>query len=408
MTRPLRRTRGDLIATAAITAISVAAVAGVWATAPIRGSELTPAAEEYVSPEPLASIPEELTQIWSHSNDILPGVHLPVIANGVTATVDGHNVVAINPAGETLWTYERDRDICSLATAWGEVIITYKANSGCGDVVSIDARTGQYDNTRSAIAPDEVVALASNDRVGTVGTERLELWRSDLVRTVEYGEVEGKQEPDLQPTPECDLTSAMTRSELLAVTETCPDEGGSWLRFQDATPEESRSPEITQNIALESTGARLIAVAEEAAAVYLPGEQPELVTFDAEGQETFRRAIPSTSLLDGTIAPFTSVTADLPHHMTWFDGERLYLLAPSSLSVTGVVETAIGTGVALDGRLLVPISDGLAAVNWSTGEIEKTIPVDRDGFNGMVTLGVAGGTIVEKRGDDLVGLAQLR
>ena len=43
MSRPLRRTRGDLISTALIAAVSVVAVGGVWLTAPIRESELTPA-----------------------------------------------------------------------------------------------------------------------------------------------------------------------------------------------------------------------------------------------------------------------------------------------------------------------------------------------------------------------------
>ena len=41
--KPLRRTRNDLIITGVLTAVALIAVATAWATAPIRGSELTPA-----------------------------------------------------------------------------------------------------------------------------------------------------------------------------------------------------------------------------------------------------------------------------------------------------------------------------------------------------------------------------
>lgn len=64
----------------------------------------------------------------------------------------------------------------------------------------------------------------------------------------------------------------------------------------------------------------------------------------------------------------------------------------------------MGTGVAAGGRLLVPVVEGIAVVNWETGETENTIPVDRGDHVGMVTLGVAGETVVEKRGDRLYGL----
>jgi len=403
MSAPLRRTRGDLVATAAIAAVSLAAVAGVWATAPIRDAELTPAAEPVAAAPPLTSVPPSLSPAWSRVDAPVPGVHRPVIVDGVILTTAGTTVTAVDQAGQTLWTYERDREICSLGAAWGEAVITYRGEAGCGDVVSVDARSGTYDDTRSAIAPDEVVALSSNDRVGTVGAERVELWRSDLVRTVEYGQVEGRQEPGLQPNPDCSISSALTRTSLLAVTETCREDHGSWLRFQAADPEESRKPEITGEVLLDDAGARLVAVAEDAVAVYLPGDRPELVSFHEDGTELHRRPVAPAPLVDGE-ALFSPVTADLPHHMTWFDGEQLYLLGPSDLAVRHVLEDAVGTGVAVGDQLLVPTAQGLAVVDWVSGETTSTIPVDRGDHDGAVTLGVAGGTIVEKRGDELVGL----
>lgn len=402
MARPLRRTRGDLIATGVIAAVSLAAVAGVWATAPIRSSELTPAATEHVATPARSTIPESLTQVWTLADTSLPGVHRPVIVDGLVVTYADRTVTASDPAGGTVWTYRRDLDLCSLGAAWGRVVTTWRAPHGCGDVVALDADSGTYKATRSAIAPDEVVAVGSNDRVGTAAGQRLELWRSDMVRTVEYGEVEGVQEPRLQPHPDCRITSALTRTDLLAVTEVCPDGQGTWLRFQDTTPEQARAPEISTDVRLDHPGARLMAIGQEGAAVY---QQGELISFSEDGEQLDRRTVPEVPWSDQDL-PFAPATADLPHHISFFDGGRLYLLAPADLTVRHVLEDAVGTGVAVGGRLLMPTVGGIAVVNWDTGETEKTIPVDRGGYDGMVALGVVGDTVVEKRGGLTVGLRQ--
>ena len=240
--------------------------------------------------------------------------------------------------------------------------------------------------------------------MGTAGAGRVELWRSDLVRTVEYGLVEAPQEAGLQPNPDCRITSALTRTSLLAVTETCPD-GSSWLRLQKATPEESRSPEVERDIPLDDPAARLVAVGESAATVHFPGEQPQLVSYDRQGRETERQPTAPAPLVADSPAPFAAATADLPHHMSWFDGHRLHLLTPTDLRVDHVFEGAVGTGVAVADRLLFPVAEGVAVADWVTGTVERTIPVDRGGYTGMIALDVVGDTVVEKREGQIVGLA---
>lgn len=403
-TAPLRRTRGDLIATAVITLLALFAVAGVWWSSPIRGSTLTPAAQPYDAEAPLADVPDTLTPVWSRENAAVPGVHRPVTAAGLVITTDGRGISAVDSAGDTVWSYGRERELCSVAAAWNQVIVTHRSKAGCGDVVSIDAATGEYAHTRSAVADGYVVPVVSNDRVGTAGANRVELWRSDLVRTVEYGLVEAAQEADMQPNPDCRITSALTRTSLLAITEACPD-GSTWLRLQKTTPEDSRAPEIERDLPLDSPDARLVAVGQSAATVLLPGEQPELISYDRQGRETERRPVDHPPPVEDSQTPFAAATADLPHHMSWFDGHRLHLLTPTDLRVDHVFEEAVGTGAAIADRLLFPTVEGVAVADWVSGTVEKVIPVDRGGYTGMIALDVVGGMVVEKRAGEIVGLA---
>lgn len=90
--------------------------------------------------------------------------------------------------------------------------------------------------------------------------------------------------------------------------------------------------------------------------------------------------------------------------MTWFDGERLYLFTPTALRVTQVIEQAIGTGVSAGDKALVPTREGIDVIDWTTGDVQRSIPVDREGYAGEVYLAIADGNIVEARDGELVAL----
>ncbi|QPK79709.1 hypothetical protein G7Y31_03115 [Corynebacterium lizhenjunii] len=400
--------RKHWLAVGAVSVVCAVAVGGAVLTANIHAADLVqehlPTSDEV---QVLAQAPNALTPTLSLPNQPLPGVVRPVVAHGLLITSDGDTVSAIHPDGTRAWHYERsDAPLCSLGVAWGRVVATYRTGVGCGDVVAIDAQTGQYAHTRSAINSAEVSAISSNDRIGTVSAERAELWRSDLVRTVEYGFVEAKQEPNKQPHEDCVLGSALTRKETFAITETCDgDDQTTWLRLLDATPEDSRAPEVDADVEISSPGVRLVAIGQEAAAVYVPGPQPQIRSFSKTGAELAASNVPASPAAEHPASPFVPATADLPHHMTWFDGERLHLLSPTRLSVERTIEQAIGTGVAVGERLLAPTRDGIAVIDWSTGDIERTIPVDRQGYTGPVYLAMAGTSIVEARGNELVVLS---
>lgn len=405
----LRRTKSDWFAVGAITAIAAVAIGLSVSTSDISHASLqrvdTPGDEHQATF--LEAAPESLSESFRLPHSPVAGQYRPVVSRGLVISNDAHTVTATNPDGSTAWTYTRDNvEICSLATAWDRVVVTFRNGRGCGDVVSIDAATGMYADTRSANNSENVHAISSNDRVGTVSSDRVELWRSDLVRTVEYGDVEAKQEPDLQPNESCTINSALTRTELLVVSETCPNaQGTNFLRFQNTTPEDSREPEISQDVSISGDGIRLVAVGQSAAAVYVPGETPAIVSYDDSGNETSRTDVAPSAAINNSASPFAPATADLPHHMTWFDGERLYLFTPTALRVDHVLEQAVGTGVSAGDRVLIPTREGIDVVNWTTGDTERTIPVDRGGYDGEVHLAVADGNIIEARGNELVALS---
>lgn len=399
MNTPLRRTRGDLIATGVIAGVSALLLGTAFFTAPARDAHLVSAEEEQQDYGQLAVVPKSFSEGFTLTDT--SGRDQPLVANGLVVTYNDHTLTATTPEGETVWTYERPNELCLVDQAWGKVVATYRDNAGCGDVVAIDAKTGSYAGTRSAIAPERVVRLASNDRVGYASSERAEVWRSDLVRTVEYGYVEAKQEPDMQP-HECTITSALTRTELVAVTEVCDD--GAFLRLQEATPEDSRKPEVLADVEI-SPDAYLVAISQDAAAVYDPTAS-EVRGYNKEGTSISSSSVPQMDSPevgpDGIIKNLP--VADLPHHMTYWENNSLLLMEPAALAVTGVFQGALGTGFSAGEKLLYASDSGIAVVDWDKNAVDTIIPVDRGGYTGPVHITSAGATVVEKRGDQVVVL----
>ncbi|MDO4686422.1 MAG: hypothetical protein Q4A92_07710 [Corynebacterium sp.] len=382
----------NILAATAITTCTLLGIGTVWYNAPARQSTLVSADQEFVPGPLLNTPPTSLKEAWQHT-DSWGGVR-PVMIDGVVATAEGGTVTGRDPAtGEAIWTYTRDLEVCSLAASFHSIVATYRNSAGCGDVTAISATSGKYHATRSAGAPSQVWPLSSNDAVGTYNDERLELWRSDLVRTVEYGDKPIKAEPNLQPHEDCTIQSAGTRKDLVAVVETCPEE---MLRYQERVPKDSREPKITRDITIPGTGAQIVAIGQTGAAVYVAKPTPRILSYTTEHPLVFEVAEASL--------PDSRDMADLPHHMTWFDGQRLYLFKPEDLSITHTFDHALGTGTAVGDRLLFPVKEGIAVANWRSGEIENTIPVDRGTYSGTVTVALAGDTLIEKRGDQLVGL----
>ncbi|MEY8567429.1 hypothetical protein AALF15_12780 [Corynebacteriaceae bacterium 7-707] len=426
---PERRSRTDLTVTAVITVAVLLLVLGTWFFSDSRGTSHTEAGPgEAVAPPAAAETPpESLQEIWRTRSEApgtpgAPGTSAePVLVDGTAVVRDGNRVAGVSVEdGHEAWSYSRDRELCGVAGNWGRVVAVYRGPKGCSDVTSLTASTGRYQDTRSSLGSGDVRLFRSLDHVGVLSDDRVELWRSDLVRTVEVGHVEAPVSADAQPLDGCRFTSAQTRKDLLAVLADCDREDGkSTVSLQVADPDESGEPEVTHEFTVPPD-AELVGVAQEAAVIYVHGDGRRAADADdfsgsrfqvlhTDGSFEQHPADPSPALAhlaDGRgDDPFVPATGDLPHHMTWFNGERLVGFGPTNLEPRFSVP-ALGPGAAMAGSLLVPVPGGVAVVDWDTGDVERTVPVDRGDYDGPVTLRVQGDVVVEQRGDDMVALRQ--
>ena len=85
MNAPLRRTRGDLIATGVIAGISALLVGAAFFTAPARDAHLAPAAEEQQDYGRLAVAPSALSESFTLRDT--SGRDQPLVANGLIITL---------------------------------------------------------------------------------------------------------------------------------------------------------------------------------------------------------------------------------------------------------------------------------------------------------------------------------
>ncbi|MFD2456713.1 hypothetical protein ACFSSC_10805 [Corynebacterium mendelii] len=428
---PLRRKRRDLVAAGVIAAVCCALVTTVWVGAPVRHSHLTTFSTPFDPVSAIDRAPDNLAEAWRRPSPAVPELALPLVDknSGLVFAGTDATVTALDPTdGHEVWSYTRDSTLCSMSVAsWGSVIAAYAFPGGCGDVTAINADTGTYRATRSDIASLSGAPVMSNSAAGTVGPDRLELWRSDLVRTIEYGDKTAKQEPNMQPTENCTIDSALTRTETVAIVEVCPanhtetdgDEGTKatgepiivdgqqwWLRFVGRVPEDSRKPEFSASVPLDAP-AHLVAVGQGLAAVELltGRDSAEIASFDDAGTQISRQPVPRMPAdPPGSGAVFTPVTSDLAHAMSFFDGARLILFSPDTLEIMAVFDQATGTPVDIDGQLFIPTNQGYDVTDGYSTVITRSIAVDRDSYTGVVGVAVAGPAIVEKRGRTLVGL----
>jgi len=403
MVKPERRSRGDVLGAAAIAVVVALAAALIWWTSDARATVSRIAGVAVPTPPAARDVPGTLRQLWTAAS---PATAAPVVVGGTVATGDGRRVDGRDAGtGESRWSYTRDTDLCGLSWVYHSVVAVYRDDRGCGQVSGLNSATGSRGPARSSYADPRVRLSSDSMTVLSIGDTRLELWRSDLVRVLTYGETDARVKPVNRGLHSgCTLVSAAASSSAVSVLENCANPAGLRLVLlrpgkDDDEPQQKIVPEPGTE-----AGARVLAVWENNTAVYLPGgsgARPRVEVVDETGA-----TVSSTPLREPpSNAAAVSQAGSL---ITWWIGDSLMVFDAGRFALRYTIaagaKTPLGPAVMMAGRLLVPVTGGIGVYDPLSGTNERYIAVDRAPSTGAVVPAVAGSWVVEQRGDTVVAL----
>jgi hypothetical protein len=408
MVRPERRTRGDVIAALAIAAVVTLVAAVVWWTSDARATISRPADNESTAPSSAAAVPSTVRELWTAPS---PHTTVPVVAAGTVVTGDGATMAGHDPVtGEVRWTFQRDRELCGVTWVYNYAVAVYPDDRGCGQVSTVDAATGQRGPTRSGEASPHVDLSADGTSVLSVGGARLELWRSDMVRVIGFGEVSARVKPvHVGPGDGCALLSAAASTETVSVLRFCPGETDLKLSVVRASDEDDEPEvrDVPEPGVTADSGAQVLAVSGATTAVYVPVPEPHVSVIDDTGNEIGNYPMPkppSAAFPEGWV----SKTGDV---ITWWTGDAVMVFSTPNIEYRYTIERSgpvvpLGPGVMMAKKLLVPVTGGLGVYNPDNGVRERIIAVDRPPADTAVVPAVVGETLLEQRGRTLAALGQ--
>ncbi|GAA4831811.1 hypothetical protein GCM10023201_19740 [Actinomycetospora corticicola] len=426
--RAERRRRGDLVVIALIVVLAVVGVVLFVRS----GDEASTTLEQFRTiPSPdQAAVPTVLAEAWRATDPVgaPPGPGLlggPVSVGAAVATgrtePDGTGVVTGLDAatGAVAWEYRRPDPLCTLGEGSGVVLALFRTTSPvgtfCSDVASFDPSTGDRGPSRNADVRPGTRLLADGSHVTATGRDYLEVWRDDLVATLEYGALPTPVQSAPQPRAQCPHTSVAVGADDVAVLERCPGEPSERLSVLSSAPAEYDRPEDRFSVLSGVTGGRLVATAESRTALEAP--DGTLRVYDAAGTPV------STVPLGPAAGSIPDSTATDPAGqglgarlagpvLLWWTGTATIGLDPSTLLPRWTLPGTLGPGAAVPTgvlgaptTVLVPVAAGLAPVDAATGAVRPLIPVDRRADQpGPIGVDVVGATVVEQRGGTVVGL----
>ncbi|TDO18389.1 hypothetical protein EV580_1576 [Mycobacterium sp. BK086] len=402
MVRPERRTKSDLIAAATI-ALVVAVIAGLfWWNSSARATISRPATSPPPNPVPARVVPDTLHQLWTAAS---PRTLSPIVVGGTVLTGDGTTVEGRDPqTGQVRWTYARDTDLCGVSYVYDLAVAVYPDVRGCGQVSGINGGTGRRGPTRTSYADKRVVLSSNGSAVLSAGPTRLELWRSDLVRMLSYGEIDARVKPVNQGVGTgCTLMSAAASDEAVSVLEACRDQKD--LRLTLLKPAKEEDEPDTKNVPLPGVSAdseaRVLAVAGTTTAVYLPAPQPEIAVYDDTGTKIASTLLKKPPVLANSAQAVTKA-GDM---FTWWTGDSVEVF-DSRLSYRYTIEASaavgpLGPGAMMAGKLLIPLTNGLGVYDPAKGANERVIAITHPDGSGPVVPTVTDSKVIEQRGQTL-------
>ena len=312
---PARRKRIDRTVAAVIAVVVVVAGVLIYLSSDIRATEsvLGPATPAPPRPD---TVPTALTQAWSLPTD--PELGAVASPYGVVITTDATTITAHDAVtGDVRWSYGRtDEPLCAVGSGdtdapgvqvrgkvRGVMAVSMK-NGYCSQVMLLDPDTGErhYDRT-SPNQPGGSLAFGG-PYAGWLGSSLVELWRDDLVRTIQYGDIPAPPKPNVAQ-PGCLFTDIALADEQFATIEHCGDQAGrppsnarvvlNWAT-PDSAPNKPDDQDVFKHdaradIDTGSPAARIVGITADRVAVLVSAPEPAVVVYDTSGAETSRTAV---------------------------------------------------------------------------------------------------------------------
>lgn len=398
------------MAAAAIAAAVVIAGAAIWWTSDARATVLRPASDTSANPQSAVMVPTALSQRWTAAS---PATGSPVVVSGTLITGDGPQMTGRDPnTGEQRWSYARGVDLCAVSWIYRQAVGVYPDSRGCGQVSTVTAATGMRGPSRTSYADKTVTVTSEGSAVLSAGRTRLELWRSDMVRVLSYGEIDARVKPSARGRGQgCILVSAAASSAAVSVLESCAGQADLQLTLlrpakDEDEPEQQHVPDL--GVAADS-GARVLAVTESDTgtntAVYLPTPEPRVEVFDQTGTVIAKTLLPAEPT-----AASAAVTVSRPTGLIcWWTGDAVLVFDSGTLAYRYTIGASgpavpLGPAAIMADRLLIPVTGGVGVYDQKTGAPERVIPVSRPAGVSSVFPVVSGPMILEQRDDSVVGL----
>ena len=324
MVKPERRTKGDVVAAVAIAAVVAVVAALIWWTSDARATISRPAAAPVPNLAPAKAVPGSLRQLWTAPS---PKTTTPLVVAGSVITGDGREVDGRDPAtGDTLWSYARDLELCGVTYVYNYAVAVYPDVRGCGQVSTIDAKTGRRGPSRTATPIPKSGCPPTAPPCCRPGTAA---WRcgartwSGCCRTARSTPGSSRARPPRRCAGWCRRQASSTA---VSVLEACPKQADLRLTLLQPADEED-TPNlkyVPQPGVVDDSGARVVAVSDTTTAVYVPTPKPTVNIVDETGTTVASTLVPKPPSPNATM----SRAGDL---ITWWTGDSVMVFSANGL-----------------------------------------------------------------------------
>lgn len=430
----------DVLAAALIAVVTLVGGLLLWQSSDIHNTSSQTYDGPASSPARPTTFPPSLAEVWRAKSPATPE---PVAIGPAVVTGNGGEVAGRDPlTGDIRWRYTRNLPLCTVAAAWQEAVAVYaktdnllpagdpRKAGGCSEVTALWPATGQrgsplgngddrpFQGQRNSDAELGTRLLSDGSYVTTTGSTLLTTWRSDLVQTMEYGTAPALVNADKQPRTGCTYGTVSVVIGKIAVIEHCPNDPGDRLTVYKATGEDNDAEKpVVVSSTVVGRGAKVVAMSESCrldpakpqetqlcTAVALP-DPNRLAVLNEKGAlvQTYPVEIGANDLAKEP-ADHTMAISRVTGAVYWFTGSKTIALSLDDLRPLWTIDHALGPGTAFAGKILVPVVDGMAVLDPATGEQVASTPINRDGYDGLITMSKLGPMVFEQRGDTLVAL----